>query len=367
MTSQLGARIHTLDGWRGVAILLVIANHAASHSRFDRQLWTHLCTLGVDIFFVVSGYIITLRFLEERDKSSTIDLGSFYVRRVFRILPLVCAYLLTLVVLSRFIDLGDIRPSEILGSLFFFRNYQLAASPPHGLYTAHFWSLSIEEHFYLIWPAVLMWLGNRRAVWFAAIGAVACAIWRAYNLAHPVVWIRQILPNPDQFALQTRTDVRLDGLLLGCTVAILLAHPPVRNFISRNFPKETPLLLAVVLGLNVWRTYTQPTLSSYLLISAMLASTLVIEEGLAHKGLNWRPLIWIGTISYSAYIWQELFLTRPDASTFPLGPLCRPPLNLICVLAISSASFFFIERPCIALGKRLLARRRERTAAATSI
>jgi peptidoglycan/LPS O-acetylase OafA/YrhL len=366
MTSQKGSRIHTLDGWRGVAILLVIANHSAQYSRFDHQLWARLGTLGVDIFFVVSGYIITLRFLEEREKSSTIDLGSFYVRRVFRILPLVCAYLLTLVILSRFVDLVDFHPSEILGSLFFFRNYQLAASPD-GLYTTHFWSLSIEEHFYLMWPAVLLWLGNRRALWFAAIGAGICAMWRAYNLAHPIAWIGRILPNADKFAFQTRTDVRLDGLLLGCTVAILLTRPSVRNFISRNFPKETPLLLAIALGLNVWITNAQPTLSSYLLIAVMLASTLVIEEGLAHKGLNWRPLVWIGTISYSGYIWQQLFLTHLDASTFPLGTLCRFPLNLVCVFAISSASFYFIERPCIALGKRLLARRRDRITVAASI
>jgi peptidoglycan/LPS O-acetylase OafA/YrhL len=366
MTSLKGSRIHTLDGWRGIAILLVIANHSALYSPFDRQLWARLGTLGVDIFFVVSGYIITLRFLEEREKTSTIDLGSFYLRRVFRILPLVCAYLSTLVILSRFINLVDFHPSEILGSLFFFRNYQLAASPD-GLYTTHFWSLSIEEHFYLMWPAILLWLGNRRALWFAAIGAAVSAIWRAYNLAHPIAWIGRLLPNPDRFAMQTRTDVRLDGLLLGCAVAILLTRPSIRSFISRNLPKETPLLLAIALGLNVWRTNGQPALSDYLLISAMLASTLVIEEGLAHKGPNWRPLVWIGTISYSAYIWQQLFLTHPDASTFPLGIVCRFPLNLVCVLAISMASFYLIERPCIALGKRLLARRRNRIAAATTI
>jgi peptidoglycan/LPS O-acetylase OafA/YrhL len=148
---------------------------------------------------------------------------------------------------------------------------------------------------------------------------------------------------------------------------MLLTRPSVRHFVFRNFPKETPLLLAVGLALNVWRTNAEPTLSSYLLISLMLASTLVVEEGLAHKALNWRLLTWVGAISYSAYIWQQLFLTHVNASTFPLGPLCRLPLNLICVFAVSSASFYFIERPCIALGKRLLARRRERIAAVTSI
>ena len=358
-------RIRTLDGWRGIAILMVIAYHSAYGSRFAGQLWANLGCLGVDIFFVVSGYIITLRFLEEREKTCSIDLRGFYARRAFRILPLVCTYLLTLSVLSLWVNLVDFHPSEILGSLFFFRNYQLAANP-QGFYTTHFWSLSIEEHFYLLWPALLFLLGNRRAVWFAAIGATLCGIWRFFDCTHPDSWIGRMLPGSDPWLRQIRTDARFDGLLFGCAVAILLTRPPVRSFIFRNFPKETPLLAAMLLALNIQRTDAWPTLSSYLLVALMLASTLVVEEGLAHKWLNSRLLTWVGTISYSAYIWQELFLTRPVPYS-PFGSLGFFPLNLICVFIVSALSFYFIERPCIALGKRFLSRRRARIAATASV
>jgi peptidoglycan/LPS O-acetylase OafA/YrhL len=365
MASPKGPRIRTLDGWRGVAILMVVVQHAASWTRYTEQLWASLGTLGVDIFFVVSGYIITLRFLEEREATSTIDLRGFYLRRAFRILPLVCTYLGTLCVLSLFVHFRDFHASEVLGSLFFIRNYQLAAFPK-GYYTTHFWSLSIEEHFYFLWPLLLLRLGNRRAVWFAPIGAVACGMWRFYDCTHPGSWIGRLFPGKELWFRQIRTDARFDGLLLGCAVALLLFQPEVRAFILRNFPKETPIMAAVVLAWNVQFTHGWPTLSSYLLVAIMLASTLVVEEGLAHKWLNARLLVWIGTISYSAYIWQELFLTRQLPNESPLGRFGMLPLNVIGLFAVAALSYYFIERPCIAYGRKMLARARRQTAPAMS-
>src|SRR5258708_1522262 len=119
------ARIPTLDGWRGVAILLVLIDHASRYSRFNDKMWASLGFFGVDIFFVLSGYIITARLMEERAKSSEINLSSFYLRRAFRILPPVASYLLTITLLSLFLPM-HVGPSEILASLFFFRNYQFA-------------------------------------------------------------------------------------------------------------------------------------------------------------------------------------------------------------------------------------------------
>jgi peptidoglycan/LPS O-acetylase OafA/YrhL len=356
-TENKGPRIGTLDGWRGVAILLVIMQHMASWSRFNDRLWASLGNLGVDVFFVVSGYIITLRLLNELDSTSTIRLRHFYMRRAFRILPLVCSYLFVLILLSSSIRLPGIRSSEVIGSLFFLRNYQVAAMQ-QGHYTEHFWSLAVEEHFYLGWPLLLLWLGKRRGLWFALVGAVACAGWRLYDCTHPNTWIGRILPGHSIWARQIRTDARIDGILLGCAVAILLTWYPVRAFIQLNFRKTMPLVVALLLILNVVRAHAWSTLTSYLLICLALASTLLIEEGLAHKWLNSRVLVWMGTISYSAYIWQQLFLTRLEAFRSPFGKSGFFPLNLVCVVAISTLSFYLIERPCIALGARLLGRRR---------
>jgi peptidoglycan/LPS O-acetylase OafA/YrhL len=366
MTSQQGARISTLDGWRGVAILLVLADHASHFTRFDTQRWANMGSFGVDIFFVLSGYIITLRFIEEREKSSTVSLHSFYVRRAFRILPLVVTYLTTICVLSLFMNLIDFHASEIAGSLFFYRNYQHAANPA-GIYTTHFWSLSIEEHFYLLWPALFLFLGNKRALWFALIGALGCAMWRLYDCTHPDSWIGRFLPGASPVFRASRTDARFDGLLLGCALAILLSRPVVCSFVTRNFPKETPLVMAFLLILNLQRTNYWPSLSTYLIVAVMLGSTLVVQEGLAHKWLNTRLLVWIGTISYSVYVWQEMFLIRPAVRLYPFGRLSAFPLNLVCVFAISAISFYFVERPCIAYGKRMLARKREHLATPTGV
>jgi peptidoglycan/LPS O-acetylase OafA/YrhL len=191
-------------------------------------------------------------------------------------------------------------------------------------------------------------------------------MWRLYDCTHPDSWIGRWLPGPDPFLRQIRTDARFDGLLLGCALAIILSRPAVRKFILKNFPKEVPLFAAVLLAINLRRTNAWPTLSSYLIVSVIVGSTLVVEEGLMHKWLNSRVLVWIGTISYSAYVWQELFLTRPSFSQSPLGVLGYFPFNLACVFAISALSYYFIERPFIAHGRRMLARKREGMAAALS-
>jgi peptidoglycan/LPS O-acetylase OafA/YrhL len=349
-SEEHAGRIATLDGWRGLAIVLVLMEHAG-REHFPNQTWAQLGNLGVDIFFVLSGYIITARLLMERDRSETIDLRSFYTRRAFRILPLVAVYLSVIYVLSMFLNTG-VRASEMLGALFFFRNYQFAAHPG-GIYTSHFWSLSIEEHFYLFWPLLLLKANKKRALWIAGAGAYACAIWRIWDHTFPGGPISRLLPGVGEGFRSVRTDVRLDGLLLGSVLAILLARPTVREFIFRNFPKESPLVLAVVLMvLNEPWARGYGTLTYYSLIAIIVGSTLIIKEGLAFKLLNSRLLIGLGTISYSIYVWQQLFLLHPESGTV-LGIAGRFPLNLMCVFVVSSLSYYLIERPLVRFGHRL--------------
>jgi peptidoglycan/LPS O-acetylase OafA/YrhL len=347
-------RIRTLDGWRGIAILLVIAEHAG-WERFEHHLWTGLGSLGVDIFFVLSGFIITTRLLEEKETTSTISLSSFYLRRAFRILPVVGSYLLVLCLLAIHFNL-DLRFSQVIASLFFFRNYQYAAHPD-GIYTAQFWSLSIEEHFYLFWPLLLLRFGKRSGLWIAGIGAFLCGMWRLYDITHPDSIVGRWLPGAQTGLRTLRTDARLDGLLLGCALAILLTRPRVRSWISRNFPKETPLFVAAVLVVNEQRVNACAALTDYLLITLMIASTLVVEEGLAHKWLNSRLLVAIGTISYSLYVWQQIFLLHPKNSN-PLGMIATLPFNVIGAFLAAALSYRYIEQPAARLARRLAFPRR---------
>jgi peptidoglycan/LPS O-acetylase OafA/YrhL len=322
-----------------------VANHASLFSQGEGKLWSQSGLLGVDIFFVLSGYIITRRLLTEQQRNRMVNMKSFYIRRAFRILPLVFAYLISLCVISHFIDSLNFSRKEFVGSLLFFRNYQEAFHPAMGLYTSHFWSLSIEEHFYLLWPALFLWAGRKLALPLAAVGAIGCALWRLYAWLHPVTI-------PFHFRVM-RTDFRMDGLLVGCGLAILLTNPKVARFIYRNFPKETPLFCAFLILINELHTAGEPSLTTFLLIALALASMLVVEQGLAHKWTNNRVLVWLGTISYSLYVWQQLFLYRPAMEVAPLGRLSLFPLNLLAAITVACCSYYFLEKPLIGLGRRI--------------
>lgn len=327
-----------------------MVSHAALYGPFRNQMWAHLGYFGVDIFFVLSGYIITARLLDERARTSHISLLGFYKRRAFRILPLVVTYLSFLCIMSVFRNM-DLTPSQVLSSIFFFRNYQVAGNPS-GITTGHFWSLSVEEHFYLMWPFLLALVGTRRALWIALAGALACGWWRIYDCAHPDGFIGKHLPGIDTGLRMIRTDARMDGLLIGCALAILLSFVEVRNFVLRNFPKETPLVCGILIFFGMRWSIGYPTLTNYALIGVAIASTLIVKEGLVYKWLNLNPLIWLGTISYSLYIWQELFLIHKD-NLYPIGPLNLFPYNVMALLVVASCSYCFVEQPFSRFGHGL--------------
>lgn len=334
-------RIATLDGWRGVAILMVIMTHGFELMPVHTKLFANVGGLGVDIFFVISGYVITLSALREYERGGTISLGNFYQRRAFRILPVALCYLLVLSIASTYIHLLDPTKHEVLASLFFWRNYWQVRHPFLGIYTGQYWSLSVEEHFYLLWPTLLCLAGKRRAMALALAGTAACAGWRYFHYIYC-----------NQPFMAMRTDLRFDGLLLGCSLALFLRNADAREFILRNFPKETPVLCALPGLLWYQHMAGEPSLLTYLLITCALASTVVVEEGVVYRWLNSRVLVWIGTVSYSLYIWQQLFMRHVPGET-PLGWAQKLPINLVVTFAVAAGSYYFLERPAQRLGRKL--------------
>lgn len=331
MTIKTLKRIPTLDGWRGIAILLVIATHAQKGlfgGAFGGHKWLFFGRHGVAIFFVLSGYLITTRILNE-DRFS---LRRFYLRRFFRLMPAAWIYLIAIGLFSLVSGLHVIG-SDATACVFFFRNYFPLKESSQNAFTSHFWSLSVEEQFYLVWPAVLAATGRRKAVFIAAAGALVCA---GYRLMH---WQTYNKVNFD-----TRSEVIFDGLLVGCILAILLQEDGVKAWFARFY---LPLLLLCTVAFPYYLANFQELIpfTESLLIAAAIGCTSTVPECRLSRMLD-RPLLSaLGKISYSLYLWQEFFVLPRWA-----------PVGLLLLPVVAIASWKLIEQPCIQWGRRLEAR-----------
>ena len=354
----------TLDGWRAIAILLVMFAHGGSElfypgGRYASPTWYSLSrhgVFGVDLFFGISGLLICGRLLDEREKTGGISLGSFYIRRVFRILPPAFAYLATVGLLA-VAGVIVVSPREWLSSVFFSRNY-IVMPVDTGWYTGHFWSLAVEEHFYLIWPAALIALGSSRARRYLPGIAIAVALWRVvdFHWFHQQIW-----PGVLSDSIYERTDTRFDGLLWGCWIALIASVPAYRAILARRL---TAIVLAgLVIALIACIALNPPLQMAWesFLVPLVLAGTVLNPTMRFSKILEAPPIRWIGRISYSLYLWQQLFLVSSKMPRpLPFGRVQEWPLNIVAVFVCASASYYLLERPLVALGHSLSANRQIR-------
>jgi peptidoglycan/LPS O-acetylase OafA/YrhL len=340
-------RIPLLDGWRAIAIAMVLVNHVGqsfyqAEANYDFSP-TRFGAFGVDIFFGLSGLLITRLLLEQWRASGSFRLPEFYIRRAFRILPPCFLFL------AAYTALGFWKSNlELVSCLLFFRNYAPMNLATFG--TGHLWSLSVEEHFYLIWPGLLALVAARKskhsAANVAARLALAFGLWR---MIESQLTVHLFPMAPAHF----RTDLRLDALLWGCVAAFALDDSKVRDKFAAQFRWPAFAGAAVVLIVSI-RFYTEMT-SAWIaiLIPALLAGTLVHPDWWISRALGWAPVTWLGRISYSLYLWQQIF--------FPPGWEQAPqwwrhwPANLGMAFAVASLSYYLVEKPLIAMGRRVAA------------
>jgi peptidoglycan/LPS O-acetylase OafA/YrhL len=332
----------TLDGWRTLAILGVMLCHDSIHrlGPFSTIWFYWHGNLGVDIFFAISGVLICSRLLTEEETSGKISLRNFYLRRAFRILPAAAVFLVTLLILKATVQLPVERP-ELLASLFFFRNYTSLFShwqTIYPYYTSHFWSLAVEEHFYLILPGLLV-LSPRR--FRAALLLTLAAAISLHRIA-PHSW------------LSLHTDMRLDALLVPAALAVLLHSPKCRERLIRSL-RFAPIFAAALILLITTRQDPKTTgLLIAWLTPFLIFGTMLNPQNCFSRLLESAPLRYIGRISYSLYLWQQLFLIAHfGASASRLGPLQIFPWNWVATFACALLSFYLVEQPLIRLGHRL--------------
>jgi len=341
--------IPTLDGWRAIAIIGVMAFHGFQHyfdvgGRYENP-WAKSVTAagakGVDIFFAISGFLICSRLLQEEEERGGISLKGFYIRRAFRILPPALVYLFTLLIFT-LLGLMAVYKSGILASLFFYRNYRGA-----DYNTAHFWSLSVEEHFYLLFPLLLTTLRRRNTMYVTVIISFAIAIWRYLSARYSFI-------APSWQNIQ-HTDQCADGLLWGCWTALLVHSPANRDWLKRYLKTWVWLLLAAGLILNAkFRTPVSQMIQAAL-IPWLLLGTVIVPSSIVSRVLENRLLRWIGRLSYSLYLWQQLFLRLHDDTSLPtlFALLQKFPLNFVFSFIAATLSYYLVEQPLVRRGHRL--------------
>jgi len=317
-------RIPSLDGLRAISITLVILSHLVKWKHVSLARAETYGELGVNIFFVLSGYLITNLLLREYERTSTISLREFYIRRAFRIFPAAFVFLAVVIPLYW----HQMRWYHIAAALFYVANMDLSRPWIFG----HLWSLSIEEQFYLLWPfAVKKWRRHATAILLCVF--LATPVFRAALYAFKV-----------QNGLVGSLPVFADELAVGCLLAIFaLRLPKISGYLA--------LAMVATMILVPWFPATSATRSLFMLFVLRPLQQLSIAGVVLHviqvpyRALNWQPIAWLGKISYSLYLWQELFCS--NASLHWGYGLAVPALVCACL------SYYLVERPLLRLRDKL--------------
>lgn len=319
-----------LDGLRAITVLAVIAYHVPESRTLVRSGF-----IGVDVFFALSGALITRLLLVELDQSGRIALGRFYIRRLRRLYPGLLA-MLTFVVVSAVVLYDSATVMRVLKNAVIAGLYLASFVQPYQPMPnlGHMWSLSIEEVFYLVWP-VALWLlfrsSTRAILGFLLVVVLAVFGWRVHLYLEDFATASRIY-----FAL----DTRIDALAFGC-IAGVLVHTgwAKRRKIALVFAAPIAALALAVLAVTADRAAVWYATWGYSLtgtLAAVLIARLFVAEAPA---LRVWPLIWIGKRSYGFYLWHLPLIAMSPAMGLPaIG-------GLAIGIALACLSYSFIESP----------------------
>ncbi len=345
------AYVPGIDGLRALAVVAVILFHAD-------LWWIPGGFLGVEVFFVVSGFLITSLLLSEARNDGQVALANFWVRRARRLLPALFLVLAVTSVLALLFAPGEVASlrGDVLAALFYVTNWDFVLSsksyfevmgrPP---LVQHLWSLAVEEQFYLFWPLLFIGgmrrLGKRRFAWVIAGAAVLSAAWMAVLFDE----------GSDPSRVYYGTDTRASALLIGCVLAFWWSPWRLRAEIAASAKVILNVVglvaLAAVLRILVVTSESDPSLYRFgffqlSLLTALVIAVTVHPGALLGKLLGWGPLVWIGKRSYGLYLWHwPIFqVTRPDIDV-PFGTYPTLVLRLVLTVGAAELSYRYVEMP----------------------
>jgi peptidoglycan/LPS O-acetylase OafA/YrhL len=349
----LPRKIPSLDGLRAVSIGLVILSHLTLYATRSGLASTLLIALtengrwGVSVFFVISGFLITTLLMREEEQDGSVSLKGFYIRRAFRILPAFLVYLAVVGVLRGF-GVVSVSHDALLHAFTFTSDY---SGSTNSWFTAHTWSLSVEEQFYLLWPPLFVVFRRKMQVRFAAAvilidPLVRMGTWFAFRVQHMNI----------KYMGHTRADM----LMFGCIVALLFPSPAIQKQFAAWQERKKLLFAALfffLVGSPLIELALGPHFKEFYMasigftlqgaaITLLMLYTILNPKSWAGRLLNSRAMIYIGVRSYSLYLWQQLFI---GSRSLPLG---RSLLALCAAALAAEASYRFVEAPMLRARRR---------------
>jgi len=339
-----------LDGLRGCAILLVMVYHGAGTLLRGGFI-------GVDIFFVLSGYLITALLLKELSVFGGLDLKNFYARRILRLFPALLLIMAVFLLIALFRFNGPVLREKFVESglvLFYAANWARAFDFFPMTTFGHAWSLSIEEQFYILWPPLLLLLSNgrawRRRLTLTILILSGCAVAVRFYLA---------LSGAAPDRIYNGLDTRADALLAGCLLAVLLSadiSAKARLILEKTLPYAALLAaagLGVASALFGWKdrsVFYWGFLALEAAAAVIIADIVLSRRSYLAGVLTFKPLVWTGTISYGLYLWHLPvydLLARAGLAGLP-----KFAAGTVLTFAAAFLSYRLVEVPCLAIKKR---------------
>lgn len=340
---MIKARVPSLDGFRAFSILLVVVSHLAFPAALlTLHRYLELGSLGVRFFFVISGFIITDLLIKEYKKKGTVNLKNFYIRRILRIFPVYFTYIVVIYLVDFSLQL-HIAPIAYLSSCFFIHNFELSDKV---WLLAHTWSLSVEEQFYLIWPNLFKKVKLKNLFSFWALVIVAGSAARILHYKYTAVSLYMGAP----FMMHA------DFIFSGCCLAILFNE---KYDLVYSFVKKQNGLYVLVMIIAMWFSSLMEFHKDYDVIFIPLSGTIIAlcicnllfyyiikKDTFGFTVLNNKIMVRIGQLSYSIYIWQQLFTGNFN------WWIAQFPQNIVLIGVTAYISYTFIEMPLNRLKSR---------------